>query len=136
MTATIGQVRTALKTTLDAISGLSAYAKLPPTINTPAAVIAPGAGQFLTYKTSQTSHDLELLVAVMVQIGDWESAVDELDAYLADSGSHSIYATVLADHKLGGLVDSAEVMHAQNYGQITYNSVDYLGCEFAVAVLL
>jgi hypothetical protein len=136
MTATIKQVRDALQARLESISGLTVYAHPPGNVNVPAAVIAPNTGQFYTYKTSQTSHDLELVVAVLVQMGELQSATEELDRYLDDAGSYSVYAAVAADPRLGNTVDDAEVIAAQNYGVITYNSVDYQGCEFVVAVLL
>jgi hypothetical protein len=136
MTATIKQVREALQTRLSSITGLTAYASPPGTVNAPAALIAPNDGQFYTYNTSQTSHDLELVVAVFVQMGERQSATEELDRYLDDSGTYSIYAAVAADPRLGSTVDAAVVTAAQNYGTHTYNGVDYQGVEFVVAVLL
>jgi hypothetical protein len=137
MTATLGQVRAALKTRLQAISGLEVYARPPGTINPPAALIAPAPGSFLTYRTSHTSHDLELIVVVFVQWGEDDSATDALDAYLADAGASSVYATVQADPTLGGVVDSAAVLDAQNHGRHEYpEGVPYLGVEFNVGVLL
>jgi hypothetical protein len=136
MTATMKQVRQALATRLSSITGLSTYAFPPGTANAPAALIAPNDGQFYTYNTSQTSHDLELVVAVLVQMGERQSATEELDLYLDDSGTHSVYAALAADPRLGNTVDSAVVVAAQNYGTHTYNGVDYQGVEFVVAVLL
>lgn len=137
MTATLSQVRAALKTRLQTIAGLEVYDKPPGSINPPAAVITPSPGSFLTYQTSQVSHDLELLVAVFVQWGGNDDATDALDAYLADSGTYSIYATVQADPTLGGVVDSTAVFDAQNYGRHEYpEGVPYLGVEFNVGVLL
>jgi hypothetical protein len=137
MTATITQVRTALKTRLQSIPDLEVYKKPPGSINPPAAVITPTPGSFLTYRTSAVSHDLELLVAVFVQWGEDDSATEALDAYLADSGTYSIYAAIQADPRLGNVVDSTIVIDAQNYGKHEYPEGNpYLGVEFNIGVLL
>lgn len=136
MTATLSEVREALQTTLEAIDGLTVYARPPGTVNPPAAIVSPADGQFLTYLTSQTSHDLDMLIAVLVQLGTRESATTNLDEYLEDAGGKSVFAAVQADPTLGGVVDSAAVTGAQNYGVITYNGVDYQGVELTVEVLL
>lgn len=137
MTATLSQVRTALKTRLQSIPGLEVYSRPPGSINPPAAVITPSPGGFLTYRTSTDSHDLELLIAVFVQWGGNDDATDALDAYLADSGTYSIFAAVQADPRLGNVVDSAAVLDAQNYGRHEYPEGNpYLGVEFTVGVLL
>jgi hypothetical protein len=136
MTATLTQVRQALKTRLDTITGLSVYAFPPGTVTVPAAVITPQPGEFLTYRTSNVSHDLDLVVTVFVQHGDDQSATEELDAYLADSGSQSIYLAVESGQTLGGVVDCCAVTGARNHGTFTFGEVQYYGVELAVEVLL
>lgn len=136
MTAKFTRVRQALAARLASIEDLNTYAKAPGTVNTPAAIVNPDDGQFYTYLTSQTSSDLQLLVLVIVQLGTRSSAEDEIDNYIDEEEPQSIFAAVQADQTLGGVVDSAAVSGAQNHGVITYNGVEYLGCEFVVEVLL
>lgn len=141
MTATIKQVRVAAAAVLNGITSLSGkevtgYAYPPGTANAPAAIVSPGEGEFLTYRSSQTSRDLSLLIGVLVQAGERESAFEELDAFLNDDGDQSIYAAFAADPTMGGLVDDISVITASNYGEITYNGVEYYGFELAVEVML
>lgn len=137
MTATLTQVRQALATTLSMISGLRVYAFPKGEISPPAAVIMPADGQFLTYRvTMDTTHDLELTVTVFTQWGADANSTEALDAYLADSGTKSIYAAVNADQTLGSTVDSCTVVAAQNHGKVTYAGADYFAVEFQVEVLL
>lgn len=136
MTATYDEVKVALGEVLETIPGLRVYPRLSGQINPPAAVIAPGTGVFLTYRTSNVSHDLDLAVTVFVQRGNDRTADEELSAYIADSGDQSIYAIVNANSTLGGKVDDAWVTQAQDWGVFTYADVSYLGCVFPVQVLL
>lgn len=138
MTATLTQVRQGLATALATIEGLNVYAFPPGQVNVPAAVITPGNGAFLTYRTSRNTHDLELTVTLFVQRGQDRSATEAVDAYLADSGARSIYAAVEANQTLGGVVDSCTVVSAENHGNFTYgdDAVKYMGVEFALEVLL
>lgn len=136
MTATLTQVRQALKTTLETIPGLRVYAFPKGSVSPPAAVIMPAEGEFLTYRTSNVSHDLDLVVTVFVQWGDDENSTETLDAYLADSGTYSVYAAVEADQRLGGVVDGCNVVAARDHGKVTYAGADYFACGFAVEVLL
>lgn len=136
MTATYDEVKLALGTVLATIPDLRVYPRLSGQINPPAAVIAPGTGPFLTYRTSNTSHDLDLAVTVFVGRGNDRTADEQLSAYIADSGSQSIYAAVDADSTLGGTVDDAWVTQAQDWGVFVFGDVSYLGCVFGVQVLL
>ena len=137
MTATLTEVRNALKATLESISGLRVHAFPKGEISPPAAVIMPAEGAFLSYRvTMDASHDLELTITVFTQWSTDAGATEALDAYLADSGTKSIYAAVEADQTLGGVVDSCTVVSAQNHGKVTYGGPDYFAVEFAVEVLL
>lgn len=136
MTATYTQVKTALGTTLNTIPGLTVYKFIPGQIMVPAAVIAPGTGSFLTYRTSNVSHDLDLTVTVFVQRGQDRSADELLSEFISDSGDMSVYAAVDADSTLGGVVDDARVVQAQDWGVFTYGELSYLGVVFLVEVLL
>jgi hypothetical protein len=136
MTATYDQVKQALGTVLLTIPGLRVYPRLTPLINPPAAVVTPATGPFLTYRTSNISHDLDLAVTVFVQRGNDRSSDEELSAYIADSGPKSIYGVVDANSTLGGVVDGAWVTQAQDWGAYTVGDASYLGCVFLMQVLL
>lgn len=137
MTATLTEVRQALATTLGTISGLRVYAFPKGEISPPAAVIMPADGAFLTYRvTMDTTHDLELTVTVFTQWGGDVQSTEALDAYIADTGTKSIYAAVEADQTLGGVVDSCVVVNAQDHGKVTYAGADYFAVGFAVEILL
>lgn len=137
MTATLTQVRQGLADALATIDGLNVYAFPPGQVQVPAAVIVPADGAFLSYRaTMDATHDLELTITVFVQRGQDRSQTEALDAYLADSGSQSIYAAVEASQRLGGIVDGCNVVAASNHGTFNYGEVQYLGVEFSVEVLL
>lgn len=134
MTATVTQVREALKTRLESITGLHVYAQPPGQVQVPAAVITPADGDFLDYDTSAGTEDLELTVTLFVQRGQERSSTEALDAYLL--GSTSVRNAVAADPDLGGTVDSCRVRSARNHGTFTYGETSYYGCELSVEVLL
>jgi hypothetical protein len=144
MTATPSQVRAALKTRLESISGLKVYAFAPASISVPCAAISYGNGEFLTYATSMDddSDDMDLTITVFVQGGqrDEQTTAEALDAFLAKSSASSIYAAVEADPTLGGVVDSCSVMGASDYGSRVFgegeNAARYPSVQFAVEVLL
>lgn len=137
MTATLTEVRNALKTVLETIDGLQVHSFPRGVITPPAAVIMPADGEFLTYRVSMdTTHDLELSVTVFTPWGEDQSATEALDAYIADSGAYSVYAAVEADQTLGGIVDGCQVVSAGNHGRVTYNGIDLFACEFGLEILL
>lgn len=141
MTATITEVREAAAAVIGALTSLSGkqvtgYAYPPGTADAPAAIVSIGEGEFLTYRSSQTSRDLSLVIGVFVQSGDRESAFKELDAFLNDAGAQSIYAAFAADPTMGGLIDDISIVSASNYGDLTYNGVEYYGFELAAEVML
>lgn len=142
MTATLTQVRDALAAALGTIDGLQAYAFPPGQIAVSAtgaaAVITAGPGTFLTYITSNVSHDLELTITVFVQRGQDRASTERLDAYLADAGPYSIYRTVADNDTLGGVVDSCIITGASNHGMAGYGApeLQYFSVDFSAAVLL
>jgi len=134
MTATLTQVRDALKTRLETISGLHVYAFPPGQVQVPAAVITPADGEFIDYNDSVSTGMLSLTIALFVQRAQERSSTEAIDAYVARSGSSSIYATVEAGCTLGGIVDDCVVTAARNHGTFTYGETQYFGCEFSVEV--
>lgn len=136
MTANYDDVKVALGKTLKTIAGLRVYPRLSGQINPPAAVISPGEGPFLTYGTTlDDGDDLDLAITLLVSRGDERSSDEDLGAYIARTGDKSILAAVAADHTLGGLVDDAWVVGAQNWNVFTIANTPYLGCVFPTKVL-
>ena len=103
--ASLSSIRSGLSTRLATISGLSVYSYVPDSIEPPTAVV------------------------------DAELSQDSLDEFLAGSGSSSIKQAIEGDSTLGGVVSSARVVEASNYGVYTINSIDYLGVEFNVEII-
>lgn len=131
---TFTAVRQALATQLgNRITGLRAVANRNAQVNPPAAIVMPVTGSFIRYGTSfDGSADISLRVILLVSEADSASGQDNLDAYLATSGSSSIYAAVQADPTLGGVVQYAAVVEATAYGLMNWAGVDYLACHFVV----
>lgn len=146
MTATYTEVKQALGAVLAAMPAqvlpdgstktVTVYPEMPGQIIAPAAVIAPGDGTLLTYRTSNFSHDLNLTVTLFVQRGQNRSTDEQLSGFISVTGDQSVYAAVDADSTLGGVVDDARVTLARNWGVFTWGEVSYLGVVFDVAVLL
>ena len=146
MTATYTEVKTALGTVLAAMppqvltdgstKTITVYPEMPGQIIAPAAVIAPGDGTLLNYRSSNFSHDLSLTVTLFVQRGQNRSTDEQLSGFISVSGDQSIYAAVDADSTLGGVVDDARVTLARNWGVYTWGEISYLGVVFDVEVLL
>jgi hypothetical protein len=132
--ATLTAVRSALATQLAAnITGLRAVANRTAQVVPPMAVIVPGGGTFMRYKTTLSgSADLTLRVVLLVAAADSSLGQDVMDPYVATTGTQSVLAAVQADDTLGGVVEYAEVMDATGYGLVNWAGVDYLGCSFTV----
>lgn len=126
-------VRSALKTRLQTISGLTVYATAPGQVNPPAAIILPGE-PLVSYDSTMArgSDDLQMVIRVLVAPQIDYASQDDLDVYLAGSGASSVKEAV--DGNLGGTVDFARVVLARNYGDFDHNGVTYLGVEFVVEV--
>lgn len=137
MTATITEVREALAGVLATIAGLNTYGFPPGQVNVPAAVVAPGDGEFLVYQTANGgAPTLNLTVTLFVQRTQDRAGTEKLDAYLATSGSNSVYNAVELDQDLGGVVQSAVVLGARNFGTFTYGELSYFGADLDVEVYL
>lgn len=137
MTATLTEVRQALATTLATISGLESHAFRRGTMTPPAAIVYPAPGALIDYQVSMDAEqDLRLVILVIVEAGDEQSASEQLDAFIAAAGANSVNAAVNANQTLGNTVDGCRVLVAQDYGTYTVGGVEYYGVEFAVEVLL
>lgn len=133
MPASFTTVRTALKTTLSSIDGLTVYDTAPGQVTVPAAYVLPGDPVVAFDSTmARGSDDFQFIVRVLVSASVADASQNNLDKYLAGTGAASIKATV--DGNLGGAVDFARVSQARNYGEYEHNGTTYLGVEFVVEV--
>ena len=130
---TFTQVRQALAAQLAAqIPGLRTVANRIQ-VNPPAAVVMPVTGTFASYsQTMDGAAEYTMRAIVLVSEGDGTSGMDQLDPYIATTGSQSIWAAVQADPTLGRVVNYAAVIEATGYGLMTWMGIDYLAAHFIV----
>ena len=78
-----------------------------------------------------------MMVVFGVAPGDLydETAQNMLDAWLADSGAHSVSAALEAVPQLGGLVEDVTVHRSEGYQVFVVGGQQYLGTEWKVEVL-
>jgi|TARA_R100001463_G_scaffold9738_2_gene29082 hypothetical protein len=133
--ASLSSIRSGLSTRLATISGLSVYAFVPDSIEPPTAVVGVMSSVDYDSTMSRGSDSYEIPLYLYVSRVDAELSQDSLDEFLAGSGSSSIKQAIEGDSTLGGVVSSARVVEASNYGVYTINSIDYLGVEFSVEII-
>lgn len=133
MSASISDVRNAIKTRLATISGLRANATEPASPNPPAAWPIPRAG---TYHADQGDNvTFPWVVRVVVNPSDLNRGQTALDAYLSPTGTNSIKAALEADPSLGGVVDSLSVTGWTFYGRVEFEGgLVLLGGDVAVEI--
>ena len=133
--ASLSSIRSGLSTRLATISGLSVYAFVPDSIEPPTALVGVMSSVDYDSTMSRGSDSYEIPLYLYVSRVDAELSQDSLDEFLAGSGSSSIKQAIEGDSTLGGVVSSARVVEASNYGVYTINSIDYLGVEFSVEII-
>jgi len=133
--ASLSSIRSGLSTRLATISGLSVYSYVPDSIEPPTAVVGVMSSVDYDSTMSRGSDSYEIPLYLYVSRVDAELSQDSLDEFLAGSGSSSIKQAIEGDSTLGGVVSSARVVEASNYGVYTINSIDYLGVEFSVEII-
>ncbi len=139
MTATLAQIRAGIQTALRTIATFDpgqVHATRVATITPPATIVEPAPGEFYEYDTSSDSHDVHLVILVLVSRADDASAWTELDPYVHPTGAQSISAAIEADPTLGGIVDDCDVRAAMDYGDYDIGGISYFGCQFALDVML
>lgn len=132
---TITQMREGIAAQLATISNLNVFAEAVGSIAPPTAIVYPRPTGTVAYATSQgaQSNDYAFVVTLFVSRADEPTGQRALDSYIDPTGTNSVYAAVTGT--LGGLVDDAMVTGTGRYGPFNYGGVDYLGCEFIVAVM-
>ena len=114
--ASLSSIRTGLSTRLATISGLSVYSYVPDSIEPPTSVVGVMSSVDYDSTMSRGSDMYEIPLYLYVSRVDAELSQDSLDEFLAGSGSSSIKQAIEGDTTLGGVVSSARVVEASNYG--------------------
>jgi hypothetical protein len=134
--ASVSTIRDGLKARLATIPGLYEYDIVPDDIVTPAAVVLPGDPLIVFDSTfARGSDEFNFLILVLVQYANERTAQDQLDGFLAGSGTSSVKTAIEGGGgTLGGVVACVTVTAAGSYGAREYAGVQYLGVEFSVVV--
>lgn len=131
--ASVTAVRNGLKTRIETISGLTGHARPGGTINVPAVVVVPA--QIVYDQTMGRGEDLlSFTLVLLVAEGDSDLAQQQLDEYLAGSGTRSLLAAINADPTLGGVADWTKLRGVDSYGDIEYSGKQYVGARLPVEV--
>jgi hypothetical protein len=125
-------VRDALKTRLQTITGLRAYDIIPPRITPPCAVVGQLDFNFDS-AMARGMDEATVEIDVIVQRFSERAGQDKLDAYLAGSGAGSIKAAIEGDRTLGGKVDTLRVISATS-GNYTEGDVNYLAYRYKLTL--
>ena len=133
--ASLSSIRSGIATNLGDISSLTVFGYVPDSIEPPTAVV--GVVDNIEYDSTMArgSDTYNIPIYMYVSREDAELSQDSLDYYLDGSGSTSVKSAIEGDTTLGGVVSSARVVEASNYGVYTVNSIDYLGVEFSVEII-
>lgn len=132
MAAALSAIRDALEGVFAGIPGLRVYAFVPGSVDPPCVVLAPVSRAPMTYGHAAYRHQWR--ARVLVGLADQRAATDALEAFLP-TGALDVAALVAADPTLGGVVDSAQVTEAGEFGFYAFGGVDYLGFDLAVDIL-
>jgi|TARA_R100001460_G_scaffold32709_3_gene64123 hypothetical protein len=134
--ATFSAIRSGLKTRLETISGLMVYDYVPDFIDPPTVLIAPFNTLNFDSTMQRGSDTYEIPIILYVSKVDAETGQDNLDSFLAASGSNSVKAAIEADTTLGGAAMSVRVINATDYGEYEVTQgTSFLGVTFNVEVI-
>ena len=127
---TIAAVRASLKTALDTISSIEEnHPQVPQAIGKLPATVAD-LERVRYHETLDGVIVQEWRLLLLLAEQDSKAAHDDLDPYLAVSGSDSIKATLEA----ATIGDEATVRAAENIGFVVYQAKTFVGTEFVVEV--
>jgi hypothetical protein len=134
-TASISEIRDGIKTRLSTVLNLNCYDTIEMQIETPAAVVEPGAGSF-DMTMGRGSDAMDFIIGLAVGGGVDRVSQDTLDGYLSGWGATSIKVAMETDPTLGGIVSYAKVRGWRNYGTSTkVNGVPMWGADVLVEVV-
>ena len=125
-------VRDGLKTNLGAISGLRVYDIVPDVI-VPICAIVGQLDFTFDINNARGLDQANLDIFVIVQRFSERSGQDNLDKYLAGSGSYSIKAAIESDRSLGGVCSTLRVTSAES-GTYRSGDTDFLSYRYRLTV--
>lgn len=125
MAATVSQVATGLKNALATISGLRAFSYQPEQANPPLAYPVLNS---VTYHRAFSGGDVEMFWSVYVVVGRYTDsrAFDDIDDYLAYSGSKSLRQVFENDKTLGGVARTLVVSSSLSIQPQTQADAEFL----------
>ena len=107
------QVRDALKTRLQTISGLRVYEVIPEPVTPPCAIVGQLDFTF-DIDNARGLDQANVDIYVIVQRFSERAGQDKLDGYLAGTGATSIKAAIEGDRTLGGTCQTLRVIGAES----------------------
>lgn len=114
--ASLGAIRTAIKTTLvAAIAGLHAYDKISGSVNVPAVVVEPEDADF-NVAMGRGTDTWGFTLSVVVSDNDEIVGQTKLDDFVTGAGSKSIRAAIFNARSLGLTSTDAHVAAMTSYG--------------------
>lgn len=127
---TVAAVRTALKTRLETISGLTVHKHPPDTLAQLPAAFIDWEEDAAKYMNPNGLTIWKFRIYLLLDKQDSEAGYNELDDYVERAGTNSIKAAVE-----GGTVgDYVVVTHCQRPGGIPWRGQTFFGAEFLVEV--
>ena len=126
------QVRDALKTRLQTISGLRVYELIPEPVTPPCAIVGQLDFTF-DIDNARGLDQANVDIYVIVQRFSERAGQDKLDGYLAGTGSTSIKAAIEGDRTLGGTCQTLRVIGAES-GTYDSQSNTFLSCRYRLTI--
>ncbi len=126
------QVRDALKTRLQTISGLRAYDVIPEPVTPPCAIVGNLDFTF-DIDNARGLYLANVDIYVIVQRFSERAGQDKLDGYLAGTGATSIKAAIEADRTLGGTCQTLRVIGAES-GTYDSQSNQFLSYRYRLTI--
>lgn len=136
--ASLTQIRTAVKTTLEAaISGLTVHRTVPGTVNLPAVVVRPAPDDTANFLVAmgRGADTWQFDLLMLVARADAQLSEDDLDGYITGAGSTSIRQAIFQAKTLGLSSTDAHVAGVSGYGAAyEVGGVTYLGAALRLVV--
>lgn len=133
--ASLAQIRTGLKTTIEAaVTGMFGYNQVPEVANLPAFVVVPRETDFVV-AMGRGVDTYEFDVIVMVSRRDDGLAQTDLDAYITGAGASSLRQAIFNAPTLGLAGTHAHVYRMESYGATwEVAEINHVGAALKVRV--
>ena len=134
MSATVTELKNGIKTRLETITNLRAYAQQPDQVNPSVGGIAWPTLESITYHGAMRAGLVTHVFTVSVIVGRAAERTAQalMDTYL--SYDNGIRAAIEADTTLGGYAQTLIVEEATNLSTVDANDTTYLTVDFRVVV--